>query len=107
LNFNGVGALLKLVFVADDIPRELVFLADYGETEAETGRQRHRRQEPLGFDAGQNVGLELANHFRQSTQCHLPGVGMGQQGENVLKKNTRFGEIGNRTDVVVEVYGLS
>jgi hypothetical protein len=88
-------------------PRELAFFAGHGETEAETGRQRRLHQEPPGFNAGQNVGLVLANHFRQSIQCHLPGVGMGQQGGNVVKKNTWFGEIGNRTDVVFEVHGLS
>jgi len=63
-------------------------------------RQRRGDQKATGFDPDQAVGLVVADGVGHLVHGFTPGVGMLQQCGNIVKQNSRLGEIRYFRDMV-------
>jgi len=63
-----------------------------------------RHQETARFDADQEIGLERRQRLCELADRHVPCIGMGEQGRDVVKEDAGLGEIRNAADVLLEIH---
>ena len=107
LNFDRVGAVFELIGVRDGLARQLVFLAEHGESDSQPQGKRRGNQETTGFDTDQPLRFVGADFICQPVDGRRPGFRMLQQRRDVVKKNARLGKIRHRPYMVFEVHDVS
>lgn len=103
LDLDRVGAVFQRVSVAHCRAGQLALLAQHDEAGAECQGERGGEQEAARFDAGQQVGLVRPQPVGQAFDRRVPGLGVRQQGRDVVEQDAGLGEIRDRADVLLEV----
>ena len=104
LHLDAIGSVFQGIVQPHRLARQLAALAEHDEAAAQLERERRGDQEAAAFDPGEQVGLVCAHRLCHATHRHLPGIGVPQQGGDVVEQDPRLGEIRDAPDVVLEVH---
>jgi hypothetical protein len=93
--------------VADDLARQLAALPDHDEAAAQQIGERGRDQEAAALDPDQLVRLVGLDRGFEAIDGLAPGLGVNEQGGDVVEENPRLGEIRHMADMRLQVeFGL-
>ena len=93
-----VGAVLQLVLLADDRPRQLAGLAHGDERGAEAVGDRRGEDEPARLDADDPVDLDVAEPVGQLVDRPAERGGVAEQRRDVAERDARLREVGDLAD---------
>jgi hypothetical protein len=88
----------------DGIAWKLASLADHHEATPQAERQRRGHKEAARFDADKKIRAVWRDHFSKLLDDFGPSARMRQQRRYVVKQYSRFGKIGNFTDMILQSY---
>jgi fructose-bisphosphate aldolase, class II len=104
LDLDSVGAVFQRVLVSDGFAGQFPGFAQHDEPASELERQRGCYQEASALDPGEQIRLIFAHGVCHPSHRYLPGVGIPEQGRDVVEKDPGFGEIGDSADVLFQVH---
>lgn len=102
LHLKGVLAVFLLVNGADGLTGDLTLLADGDESGTKLQSKGGAKEEASGIKTNDDVDLALANAELKTIDQQLEGLGVLEDGEDILKQNSLGREIGVLAELATE-----